>query len=561
MSDPIRAGRRAHALPALTLLLYAALMFGMNLGGYGLVDPDEPFYALTARQMLERGDAATPVLFGRPQFEKPVLVYWALVGSFRLLGVNEAAARLVGCLAAIGTTLLVYFWGVSLFRRRAAAFAAAVVFASAAESVALGRLVLTDMPLCFFMTASGFAAWAVWKGGPRAATARVLLALALALGFLTKGPLAVLLPAGGAGAFLAVTGGIRRPAWRAWVLPAAVFAAVALPWYALMTARHGTGFLSHFFLHENVRRFFVAEHRGFDRPHFYPLVLAAGFFPWTALLPATLVWAWRRAARPAARPVLFLLIAALVPLAFFTAAKSKLPSYIFPVFPALALLVGAWAARADRAFRLGRRPRAALVACVAAVWGIAPAGLAAGLAAYAADDGLDLTRPLAAFALALVMPFALALVFFVRRRGRLAFGTAAAGAAIASAVFFGSVMPAASDYLSSERAVAAWRAASAAEAATPLLASKMFVRGVSYYARREDMGVVAEFPDKTFYTKHPLPFFSSAADFEDLELPVYCFLRPKEIRLLEERLDGRYELAVLGHFAERSLVRLEARVR
>src|SRR3989338_4604771 len=67
------------------LLVLTGVIFGFRLGSFGLLDPDEPFYTLTAKEMLERRDPSTPVIFGQPQFEKPIFFYWVLYAFFKLL--------------------------------------------------------------------------------------------------------------------------------------------------------------------------------------------------------------------------------------------------------------------------------------------------------------------------------------------------------------------------------------------------------------------------------------------------------------------------------------------
>ena len=109
---------RKDAYSLIALVLLAGVIFGFRLGSFGLLDPDEPFYTLTAKEMLERRDPSTPVIFGQPQFEKPIFFYWVLYGFFKLFGVNEFASRLGPCLAGILTVIATYLWSKILFKRR-----------------------------------------------------------------------------------------------------------------------------------------------------------------------------------------------------------------------------------------------------------------------------------------------------------------------------------------------------------------------------------------------------------------------------------------------------------
>src|SRR5258706_2284758 len=92
----------------LLLLLVCALVFWWRLGALGLVDPDEPFYAQTAREMLARGDWQTPYMFGAPQFEKPILFYWLAMVAYEIFGFTEFAARFVPALFGTALAFLTY---------------------------------------------------------------------------------------------------------------------------------------------------------------------------------------------------------------------------------------------------------------------------------------------------------------------------------------------------------------------------------------------------------------------------------------------------------------------
>ena len=140
----------------LTLACLCVVIFGVGLGSFGLLDPDEPFYSLTAKEMLANHDLSTPSLFGQPQFEKPILFYWVLCLCFKIFGISEFASRLGPLVAGIATVVITYLWGVVLFRSRRIAFVSAIVLATAAEFVVVSRIVLTDVYLCLFITVALF---------------------------------------------------------------------------------------------------------------------------------------------------------------------------------------------------------------------------------------------------------------------------------------------------------------------------------------------------------------------------------------------------------------------
>ena len=254
MSDSLRQDIRNLAI----LLLLTSIIFGFRLGSFGLLDPDEPFYSLTAKEMLARHDPSTPTIFGSPQFEKPIFFYWVLYASFKLFGVSEFAARLGPCLAGILTVFITYLWGRALFKKPSVAFIASLILATGVEFIIVSRIVLTDMYLCLFVTAALFCFSFGYSCLKHRKTAWLFIFVFCSLGFLTKGPLGVLLPFFGIGSYLIVNQERHLLKEIPWGWGITAFVLIGMPWYALMTRHYGAGFLNHFFIHENVRRFFVA---------------------------------------------------------------------------------------------------------------------------------------------------------------------------------------------------------------------------------------------------------------------------------------------------------------
>lgn len=544
----------------LPILLLFSLVSTFRLGASGLIEPNEPFYALTAKEMLQRGEWVVPTLFGQPQFEKPVLAYWVYLIFFSLFGVNEWAARLGPFVAALGTLAATAVLAKTLFGRTRTMVWSVLILASAGFFITLSRVVLTDMFLCLFTTAA-FACYARgWKEPSARPVAWHLFFAFIGLGLLAKGPLGALLPLGSAALFKwSSSRGSRIPGlpWRSGLL---VTAAVAAPWYAAAAWRHDW-FLGHFFWHENVRRFFVAEHASMDTPYFYPLVLLFGFFPWSFLLLSALQVQWRamNPARGGHAPARrYLLLSAAWMFVFFSCSSSKLMSYIFPIFPVLAVLAG------DAVSRWTRLARGGLSAGFRRAlfwnWAVLPALLVGGVVWYAVDHHLGLTGQILAAGSLCVLPCAAA--YGLARKGRLAaaLGVTAGMSAVFSLAAFGWIMPMTERFFSSRAIVNDFRRDGLDPSAGTLLASKMSVRGVSYYADNPHMAVVTGNPQKTFYTPHPIPMISRAQDLDRIpreHYPLYGILRPKEVRHLKEISQGRYALKVLDANSQRSIIRLE----
>jgi 4-amino-4-deoxy-L-arabinose transferase-like glycosyltransferase len=328
--------RRAALLWLLFLpgvLLYPCLSFD-------LFEPDESRYAQIPREMLARGDWVVPVLQGEPYLDKPPLLYWLVAGCYRVFGVSGGAARLVPAVALHLCILLLYLMGRRWVGERAA-FWGALCLGLAPGFLSVGRLLLLDGLLALWTTLALFAAFESLRG-PRLRWGWWLVAAAACgLGVLTKGPVAVLLLAPP----LLLQGWLAhdlcRVSRKALLAFVAVTAAVALPWYVALCLRL-PGFAQHFLWEHNVVRFLAP----FDHPRgvwFYVPVLLFGLLPGSLLLVPLARFLLSGQAGVAARrsPELgFLLLAGGWCVLFFTLSGCKLPTYILPAFPPLALALG-----------------------------------------------------------------------------------------------------------------------------------------------------------------------------------------------------------------------------
>ncbi len=329
--------RSRFAATALALGVAALVLF-LRLGSYALWDPDEGRHAEIAREVLASPDWAgwvTPRLNAEPYREKPIFFYWATAAAYAIVGVNELGARLVSALAALATVLAVVAWSLPRWGPRPAALAG-IVLVTSVEFAVLGRFANVDMLFTFFVTA-GILALERW--GATGRTAWLLVAATTAaLGTLTKGLAAPVLTAGVGAIHL-----VGRHRWT-WVRPRplamAVLVAVALvlPWH-LAAARLDAEYLRQLYLEGHLGRFSGTERTLHHEPFwFYVPVLLGGFFPWSALLPATLLAAVGRERHDP--DVRMCLVWAGVVFVFFSASASKLGTYVLPCFPPLALLTG-----------------------------------------------------------------------------------------------------------------------------------------------------------------------------------------------------------------------------
>jgi 4-amino-4-deoxy-L-arabinose transferase-like glycosyltransferase len=327
---------------ALVLACFAVAYFG-GLGRFSLVDYDEACYAEVAHEMYQSGDLLVPVLDGQPFFEKPPLLYWGQVLGYRIFGLDEFGARAMNAVAALLTLLAVFAFARGPFGKRVA-LRAVLLLGAGLAFVGVTRMALTDMWLTlWFVLSLGFAHRGL---EPEGRLRHFLLAgAASGLAMLTKGAVGLLLPGGAILIYAVATG-----RWRALLRPSrllptlTVALAVGMSWYLLLgiTQPDGFGFLRELFLKHHVERFLEPLHRHQQGPFFYYLVvLSVGFLPFTFLLvPALWRGTWPRDG--AGRRLLLLLgIFALLTVVFFSIAATKLPHYMTPVYPFLALCVAA----------------------------------------------------------------------------------------------------------------------------------------------------------------------------------------------------------------------------
>ncbi|MFH1574509.1 MAG: glycosyltransferase family 39 protein, partial [Acidobacteriota bacterium] len=264
---------------------------------------------------------------------------WAVLASYMLFGVHESAVRIPGALAAIGTLLYVFRIADLLFGRGAALVAAAVLCTTARFFV-LARKLPIDILLLFFLTATACHLLKGLKDGSRAAW--LLAGLFAGLGFLAKGPVAWLIPAGSC--LLAMLWTRRwSVSWRQFVPAAVIAAAVAAPWYWLVYQRHGWAYITPFFTRDNFARFATESFGPSRGPLYYPGVYLVDFFPWSILGLVALYWFWQeRKVDPELRTSAFALPVtwcALV-MVFFSLSRNKQEYYIAPIYPMMAVLIG-----------------------------------------------------------------------------------------------------------------------------------------------------------------------------------------------------------------------------
>jgi 4-amino-4-deoxy-L-arabinose transferase-like glycosyltransferase len=324
------------------LLVVFGIIWFSNLEYRKLVNPDEGRYAEIPREMVASGDWTTPRLNDIKYFEKPALQYWATAAAYTWFGEHQWTARLWSALTGFLGVLMVYFTGRRLFGATAG-WNAALVLGSSLLYVLIGHVNTLDMGVSFLLSAA-VCAFCLAQSEPMDARKRRRWMLAtwaaLALAVLSKGLIGLVLPGAALALYVLVERDWRLAGRLHLVSGLSLFLLITVPWFVAVSLANPE-FARFFFIHEHFERFLTKAHGRYQPPYYFIPVLLAGMLPWTVTLFDALARAWKRQPERNFQVQRFLLLWAAAVFVFFSASSSKLVSYILPMFPALALLVGA----------------------------------------------------------------------------------------------------------------------------------------------------------------------------------------------------------------------------
>lgn len=317
-----------HLCGSLVLLL-AAITLLPFLGGFPLTDPDETVYGLTAREMLHAGDWLSPQIYGQYWYDKPPLFYWLEMISYSLFGVSDFTSRLPSAVVGIGTVLFFYTQGKAIFNRPIA-FISSCVLVTSLGFIYIGKAAVTDMTLVATLTVAMLSFY-------RERYYRAYIFCGLAL--LAKGPIGYGFPA-----LIMVLYILCTRQWsllKRMKIPTGILVAclVGLPWYIAMYHVHGSIFLDTFIGFHNITRFTAPEHPGQNSIFFFIPIVAGAMLPWTGALGPALYRLYKKR-DPFKDALLFCLLWAAFVFLFFSLSKTQLVTYIAPLFPPLAYLIG-----------------------------------------------------------------------------------------------------------------------------------------------------------------------------------------------------------------------------
>lgn len=371
----MRTGTKIALLVALFALYYL-----IPIAFRPLWQPDETRYAEISREMLVSGNWVVPHFFGLRYFEKPVAGYWVNNIGQLLFGHSNFGVRAGAMLCTMLSAVLIYWLGRQMFFSSKTALTASIIFLTTLLVYGIGTYAVLDPMLLLWMVAAMCSYWLAVEaaGTPRRLCGYLLLGVACGMGFMTKGFLALAVPV------LAITpwaiwhrrlGELLR--WGPVTLAVAVL--VSAPWALAINQQEGD-FWHYFFWVQHIQRFAEADAQHKAPFWYYLPVLIAGSLPWLALLPGSLLGAWRQRSQHAG--AVYLLSWVLLPLLFFSIARGKLLTYILPCFAPLALLMAHYACsgtdQVRKAFKingwinlLSGSAAALILLAVIAPWGLA----------------------------------------------------------------------------------------------------------------------------------------------------------------------------------------------
>jgi len=352
----------------LLLFLSIAAFYLWGLSVLPLAGPDEPRFAEVAREMFLRHDFVSTTLGGHTWFEKPSLLYWMMMAGYRVFGVGEHAARIGPALSGLLTGVFVYWIGSTIERLRTAAGSllngearqtgprrdslarwstliwlsslGAMIFSRAASFDILITMALTGAVACFLV-------WYVRSTAIEGSGSLWLLAgfyFFVGVSLLAKGLIGIVIPFGIISTYFLLRREMPPRTFvksLLWGVPLAL--AVAAVWYGPVIYRHGWTFIDEFIIQHHFARYLTNKYHHPEPFYFYGPVLIAYSFPWTIFLAAAFVsarrWKWR-GGNALDRLRVFAFVWVIVPIIFFSLSGSKLTTYILPVLPAAALLIG-----------------------------------------------------------------------------------------------------------------------------------------------------------------------------------------------------------------------------
>jgi 4-amino-4-deoxy-L-arabinose transferase-like glycosyltransferase len=538
----------------LLVLSYFFLMFGNGL--FSLSNPDEVFYALTAKEMNIKNVWMTPYIFDYPQFEKPIFTYWLLKIAFLGFGVSSFSARFFPAVFGIIGVLAVYWFGIVTFKDTKKAFMCSLITMSSILYAGLSRIVLTDMIFTvFILLALVSFVWGYLNRNKKNISI-ILFYVFCAFAVLTKGPLGFGLPFLVVVLFLLIQKDIKYILCGYSLVGFIAMLAISVPWYVLMIKKYGQSFNHEFFYNDHWRRVIEAEHKSHDKWYIYPGYILVGVFPWTLYFIPAFISLFKNIKKKTNPVYVFLACWIGVIFVVFQAAHSKLVSYILPLYPALYVLTGDYI---DNIITNEKYKKSLFNISIINYFVLCfiPVGVIFAVAKGYGNIAYKLPFYIAAFVLMTLMLVYLILV------ARKSFLKSIYVLSLLVMVILGTIPFAKRDLeisLTSEKA--ARYLIENYKIDNLILTSKFYARGVRYYT---DKGVaVVNIGGKNYFSPHPMPYLDSeekVKDFFEKQKVTYCVVYKEYVEEIS-KIAGDNELSceTLKVIGDDYILRVQAKV-
>jgi 4-amino-4-deoxy-L-arabinose transferase-like glycosyltransferase len=526
-------------------------MFGNSL--VSLTNPDEVFYTLSAKEMAEHNTWMTPILFNQPQFEKPIFTYWLIrIGFIIFGGATNFAARFFPALFAMLGVLAVYFLSLLAFNNQKKAFISGLILMSGGLYIGLARTVFTDMIFSVLILFSFVSFFWGYLNNAKKNLSLVLFFIFMALAVLTKGPLGFLIPFLAVVIFLLIRKEVKYLFSKSVAWGVLLFILISFPWYILMFQKYGAAFIQEFFVNDHIRRLLEAEHLSNDTWYFYPFSMFGCTAPWSLFTAVSLFFLFKNV-KDKARPA-YLFLACWIGVVFliFQPAHSKLVSYIFPMFAALAVVCGDFIY--NTAFLEQKNRQFFVISLLSlAVFFLVPIGMEVAMQKF--PGYLSSRLPVYVF----IALFSILLISALRFILRYKFFKAVYVFAFIVPAFIFMVPFVCNDiepYISSKYATKFLM--KNYPVGDTILCSKFYVRGVRFYTGKDV--AVFNMGAGNFFSPHPIPFLNQdqkVKDFLKIHPSIYCVLKKSAVKDIERIIAGEYKVTFLKQIGDEYLLKVD----
>jgi 4-amino-4-deoxy-L-arabinose transferase-like glycosyltransferase len=530
----------------LSVLSLIFLMLGNNI--LSLTNPDEVFYAGTAQEMAQHKTWSVPYLFGQPQFEKPIFIYWLIRFGFLVFGSGAFGARFFPALFGMIGVIAVYIFSLYGFSDKKKSFLCALITMSSVLYIGLSRTVFTDLIFSVFILFSMMYFYFGYTRKNLKAAGIILFFIFSAFAVLTKGPLGLLIPMLTVFIFLGLRKDLGFLCCRSSIWGSFLFLLVALPWYIFIIKQFGSSFISEFFYNDHVRRLFEAEHHSNDTWWFYPGSIFLSIFPWSIFSVASFFALFKKLKQRDAKPIYSFLLCWIIAVFFiFQFAHSKLISYIFPLFPAVALLTGDFMLEASRN---KKQLFFGLFVATSVFFMLLPVGIVCAAFKYP----MYLSSSFGLYAWGSIFILAVIAQIIIARTRQSLIPTFLAGHMIILLIVLFIFNNTVNEYASSKPA--ADYLESRVEKGAIVLCSKTFVRGIRFYTGSE-VAVVNLGGSTNFFSPHPIPYLNTnekVAGFLENKQLTYGVLNKSTFRELKSLAHDTYQLDLLKQIGDEYIV-------